>query len=967
MGLLKMAILIIGDLFFPPSGIPLFSILYFGWSYIKIKIKADIYLTYLLFLGIPQIILFFIIRLIALPFKESYGVLKWIEDKLENLTKGVEYVEHNVKKSVFGAMLFLALSFTIFQPSLGSLTSAASFISVSSLQGALFAVFVLLVGAFLPVILIATIISLFKGGIGGKDSGSELDSMYTSPGASEAASEYREAIESREQMHQAKSVVEKGAEKAAESEGSGILEWFKGCVPGNVSSVGGKLAELNPMASEAAEKRAKKAGKAGVASEGAEMGYEAVEAGEGVALWPLMIFAIILLVFQIGLIFAVFGFVVKLYMPLIGGPMLSALGFSAEYANYGGQAIEPYIPNVDLSPIAVMVQSQVAKLQCFAQGPECFTEWQMNNTQRPGSEEKGQEYDLDVEDFQIEQGQTIDVAYQPPSRPLSVSFALENPRYGLKGIPAEDVQYKIDVSNKRDKKLCGTDFLPINFYQDSLSIDKTTIPAGDSFAYGVGSQQEELVQEELNLFNCRLLQPGQAKITRTAELSYMYDYNSQSNLRVQAMSYENYADRDLDRGYKKSETADTPVKSYVNVYAPVLYDKTDEGDPRPRPFQVQIGLQTDDPNIRYRVDPDSVKFTPSRSTEIVDGQCGDFGEGKSSSEGVQSYELSDSAKEQILRETERSDRWYNQARSMSVMECTMKLEEPGQISSSGETLIMDVSANYTVIKDGNTKDFQLWNTLCSGRDCPLLVKQNQHLENSPESIQDNFLTTCDPNKRATAVGGCDVRSLGLSDGDTITEMDDMNEDAWINGVYGGEKINYELINEGDTAYDWNYLIEEDIPESAYRKAYFSKTGGKPVVGLTEDEWDWVDLGEEPLDEDLPPSAIYVTENAGEKDVESREITRRDVCADLHDGDKKAAVEEFAHAWQKNRYAEKVLFIKPWRVRSSCEPDQGFWEEAFDNLVDGEDKQDAYDDATSGCSGVLTLLKSGSYSCFESNQ
>ncbi len=962
MGLLTMAILIIGDLFLPPPGIPLFSILYFGWKYIKIKVKADIYLTYLLFLGIPQIILFFIIRLIALPFKESYGVLKWIEDKLENLTKGVEYVEHNIKKSVFGAVIFLVFAFSIFQPSLGTLTSAASVLSFSSIQGALITVVLLLVGAFLPVIILATIVSVLKGGIGGSDdSGSKLDSMYTNPGASSAADEYRDAMESREQLHEAKSAVEKGVSEAAEAEGSGVVEWFKGCVPSNVSSIGGELAELNPMASEAAEAGAKKAGRAGVASEGAEMGYEAVEAGEGVALWPLMIFAIILFVFQIGIIFALFGFMLKVYMPLIGGPIMGALGFSADYANYGGQAIAPYIPSINLEPVALAVQSQAAKLQCFREGPECFSEWQMNNTQRPGSEEEGEKYDLEVEGFEIERGQTIDVAYQRPARPLSVSFAMQNPMNGLKGIPAKDVQYKVVVRNNRDEQVCGTDFIPIQFYEQSDSIGETTIPPGDSYVVGVRTDTEETLTDNLNLFDCALLQPGQARVTRNAELSYMYDYFSQSNLRIRAMSYENYADRDLERSYKKSETADTPVKSFINVYSPVIYDELEDGERNARPFEVQIGFETDDPDVKYRVQPDSVTFTPSRSTEIIDGSCGDFELQSTGRADVQTYELDDSGRKQINSETFDANRWYTTARSPSVLECTMKLANSDEVSSSGETLIMDVSANYTVIKDDITDDFQIWNTLCSGKDCPLLLP-HQQLQGQSDEVKDNFLTTCNPGIRATAVGGCDVRSLGLDYDENIEDEDSLNQDYWQNGKLGGgpdgfETLNYELINEGETAYDWNYFIEEEVSESDYQYAYWAETGGKPVIGMDEEDWNGV-----VRDRDAPGRALYITDY-GQLDTEFEDnMANRVVCKEGFSSTKNA-VERYAEIWADNRGAEKLLYLKPWTVKNSCAPNQGWLNEVIDNFISGEDKQDKYEETKNECNGVLTVTEGGAYMCY----
>lgn len=961
MSFLVTVIMILGDIFLPPPGIPLFTILYFGWKYIKLKVKADVYLTYLLFFGIPQVVLFFIIKLIALPFKEGFGVLKWLENKLELLENGLEYVEHNLKKSVLGAVFFLILGFPIISPLISGIIPDGG-IMAFNLQSAAITVFLILASAFFPVVLIATIVDLVKGGLGsGKSkSDSRLDSMYTSPGGGPGDA-YKEMTEAMDNRRETAEAMEKGANKvtkaASKAEGSGLFSriaaWFKGCVPSNVASVGRKLLKLNPM-SKAGKKAAKKASKNAAAKQVASTAARVGEGAKGVSLLPLIPFALALLLLQVGIIFLIFGFVVELYLPYVMGPLAGAAGFTTDYATYGGQVLEPYIPNIDLEPVVLMVQGPLAKAQCFFEGPQCFSEWQMNNTQRPGSEEAGQEYDLTANGFEIEQGQTIDAAYQRPSRPLSVAFALENPRYGLKGISARDVQYRVLVRDNQGGELCGTEFLPISFYQDS-SIDSTTIPPGDSYAVGVGTNERNL-EESLNLFECRLLQPGQAKLTRTAELAFMYDYSSQSNLRIRAMSYENFADRDLDRGYKKSETADTPVKSYVNVYAPVLFDETEDGDRNARPFEVQIGLQTDDPNIRYRVDPESIRFTPSRSTEIVGGSCEDFEEASTGPGGVETYRLDDPGVTQIERETTDVGRWYTTARSPSVMECTMKIASPEDISSSGETLILDVSANYTVIKDGVTDDFQTWNTLCSGHNCPFLVPE-QTLNGQSERIQNNFISTCDPALRATAVGGCDVREPGIDYDTDIQDAEDLDEDAWVNGLGGNDVINYEKVNEGETAYDWNYFVQESAPESMRSHSYLSGTGGKPVIGLDEEEWTEITP-----DRDAPARALYIT-GAGEPDTRFRELSdQRAVCADLHGGSTENAVSEFAQIWGDRYSSEKVLYLKPASVKSSCEPNQGAIESFIDGVF-GQNAQQRYDEAKQGCDGVLTLFRSASYACY----
>lgn len=957
MGLILMTLVILGDLFAPPTGIPLFSILYFGWKYIKMKIKMDVYLTYLLFLGVPQIALMTLFRIIEIPFKGSLKLADKLEDELEYIKKGAEFLEHHPKKGLIMALISGVLMFATFAPSLTSLASSLTGGVTSILQTLL----ILLGGALLPVIIILGIYEWISSHLGsGESARDQLDSMYTDPGA---GNEMKEAREMRENLHEGKKAAGKAVEAA--EEGEGILgrlgEFAKSCVPKNVTSIGTDLVETLPIPiGPSAKRTAERTG----ASEASEIGYEAAaeetaviaEESKAVGLLPLTIAALILLVFQALLIGAIFMFVIHLYMPIIGGPMMAALGFSTDYATYGSQALQPYMPNIDMSPFVTMIQGPIAKAQCFFEGPQCLTEWKMNNTQRPGSEEEGQTYDLKSSGFEIEQGQTIDAAYQPPDRSLSVAFALENPMYGLKGIAARDVQYNVLVNDNAGEQVCGTDFIPINLYQRD-SIEPTTIPPGDSYSAGAAIQEPEAIKEQLTMLKCGLLQPGQAKLTRTAELQYMYDYSSQSNLRIKAMSYQNYADKNLDRVYKKSETADTPVKSYVNVYAPVLFDEMQDGTRKPRPFEVQIGLETDDLDVKYRVDPESIRFTPSRATEVA-GNCDDFTPISTSERDITTYKLDDSGIDQIRRETFENDRWYTKARSPSVMECTLSVSNPDQISASGETLIMDVSADYTVIKEGITDQFQAWNTLCSGLNCPLLVPENR-LSGLDESKREGFLTSCDPGKRATAVGGCDVRNPGISS-EGAAWQEEKIEDAWLTPqIPGSDIINFERIDEGETAYDWNMVVKES-GDAIKSFASIQKTDGKPVIGLTEDRFERVTS----IDQEAPPAALYVTESGGVKDTEFRQIDWRTVCADQFEGNKTKALNRFTTLWEERNYAESVLYLKPKAVTSSCNPSGGGLIDAIAGII-GQTKQERYESVKNNCNennGVLTVVKGG-FQCY----
>lgn len=936
-----------------------YYIIKIGWKYIEMCIKVDFWTIYLLVSVFTQLPIYVLI------IRPGIAGAHLFERLLGGIHEGVEVLHHQPKSAGALMAILSVIVFSFYPLSIQNLSAAVLAENMANFG------IIIFIASFIS-ILGAALYSHFtsknlKTGSGNQKSRA-LDPMYTGAQgaknavgqgvrgmqeASEQAEEVSELTQQARSKKKKKPWIPKNMKKAAMN--------LKGSIP----FMSSKTAARKTGTKAAKAKRANKAQKTGKAAKAGKAGAKLGTAGAAIGGWELVVLiaaallaALVMFIIQFVVVMVFAGAVFYAYLPIITGIFGDIFGFSADYANFGGQLLAPYIPNVDLQPVALMVQGPIAKAQCFFEGPQCISEWQMNNTQRPGSEEAGQTYDLSASGFEIEQGQTIDAAYQPPERSLSVAFALENPMYGLNGIAARNVQYSVLVKDNQGQELCGTDYVDISLY-DGGTIEETTIPPGDSYAAGASIRNTE-IENELTMLKCQLLQPGQAELNREAELRYKYEYSSQSNLRIRAMSYQNYADRDLDRDYRKSETADTPVKSFVNVYAPVLFDESRDGERTARPFEAQIGLETDDLDVRYRVQPDTVRFTPSRATEEV-GNCEDFEPVSGSSDGFTTYKLSESAQDQIERETYDSGNWYTSARSPSVMECTMKLSNPDQISSSGETLIMDVSANYTVIKDGTTDNFQTWNTLCSGRNCPLLVTQ-QSVDGLDEDLQNGFLTTCDPSKRATAVGGCDVRSSGIDDDGNI------DRDAWIEPDFTGDDgdlINYEKVEEGETAYNWNQFVEENNDQFS-GVALLQKTGGKPAIGLDKNDFNRIDTFDNDggHDDDTPSSALYITETNEGLDTEFVELDARRVCADNQNGNTDAAMNRFGEIWLERYYGDQLLYLKPTEIVEDCSPSQGTIQEIIDSL-DGEDAQDRYENAMGTCrdnNGVLTVYQDA-YQCY----
>jgi len=102
-----------------------------------------------------------------------------------------------------------------------------------------------------------------------------------------------------------------------------------------------------------------------------------------------------------------------------------------------------------------------------------------------------------------------------------------------------------------------------------------------------------------------------------------YDYSSQSTLQVQAMSRQNMLSLEERPRFKDSQTADTPVKTYVSVESPITYrDNTETGSAESSVFGLRVGFDTGQRDIKYRVHPEGFRLYDSSETLDVDSSDG---------------------------------------------------------------------------------------------------------------------------------------------------------------------------------------------------------------------------------------------------------------------------------------------------------------------------------------------------------
>lgn len=479
--------------------------------------------------------------------------------------------------------------------------------------------------------------------------------------------------------------------------------------------------------------------------------------------------------------------------------------FTGVGAGYGGLADDMFGSYTagfgDIgSEVSYQAGRAVKTISCFGNAG-CIREWQLNQTRRPGSEDVGETYELRVENLMVYGSDVgVDVAYQRPNAQVPVSFLLTNTRHGLKGINAENVDYRVKVRDERlvgGTDLCETDWLDLEKFggnppSDSDIFEDRLLPgeAVEPLNYASG-------EDSLNLQECGLLQPS-AGTNMDFILQVRYDYSSQSTLQVDAMSRDHRRSEEIPIEFKNSETADTPVETYIEVRSPILFQDTDSGR-TPIPFRSRIGVQTDERDIRYKIDTDDFEMTDSEITEALD--CNGL------DESGNTYTLAEQASRRIERR-QRED-WFSHRNQPVPVSCQFQIKESevDSISPTGETLTMSADVSYTVLKEEQRESFEVANSLCTDYNCPMLIplqsnsitdniarkKLDEELEPGDDGYWNKSYAHC--GRPQDAQQGCSViRSFKLEDRSAgpITDQTVQQGEIALN-VTGGGDITSEYV------------------------------------------------------------------------------------------------------------------------------------------------------------------------------
>ena len=509
----------------------------------------------------------------------------------------------------------------------------------------------------------------------------------------------------------------------------------------------------------------------------------------------VLLVVLIVLVFVWSIVAAIFvaifgGLMHAIVFPFLGEAFGVATGFGADVGGAVGSG-----PSASLdapSGLSNSINLATARVSCMLEGPACMQEWRANNTQRPGSEDVGREFGLEIESFNVNSGQTLDISRRRQSDNIPIQFDVYNPIQGLKGIEARDVQYRVAVdggpttncvSGWRD---LGGRFLGSN--NNAISPGGFARPTGDL--------------EDLTLKNCGALQPGYSQ-DMNAELQIKYDYSSQSTLQFQAMAEDYRLDQDIEPDPKESKTANTPVKTFVNVQSPVVFRDTPSGR-QPTTFPVWFGFETDSFNLEYQVKPQDFKIYSSSLLTDVDqvspqdynldveedefsGTCNDI-----TYQDNSEYNLSSSYSDTNIERSQEREAWFSKGTGPSDARCTMILAPNflDSISPTGESMSIRVDANYTVTVSSNNAEFEVTNNRCnSGQiNCPLIVPNS-------ENEGGNISSACNTKTDIQSTDGC-----------TVIE----NSDAWASNpdlINKDSELSTDISNR-ETAYRLSTLIND---------------------------------------------------------------------------------------------------------------------------------------------------------------
>jgi hypothetical protein len=438
-----------------------------------------------------------------------------------------------------------------------------------------------------------------------------------------------------------------------------------------------------------------------------------------------------------------------------GGPVGEALGISQDYvAYYEERFSNQFLAGRDLGDVVPMdgvfegAEKFRAQVGCALKGPACLRQWRLNNTERPDSNDVGETYSLDIEEFNLGSGSQLDIADKRNNYSIPISYSLSNDRRGLKGIAARDINYNvriIDDDSGRQEPLCETGYYPVpGFDLDSDEVENDLPP-------GTSASTEFLRHKSLNLSNCELTQPG-AGIFKTGLLDVKYDYFSQATLNFEVMSLEEKTAREVNSENKNSKTFDSPVKAALQTNDPAVYERsiaTDESESgyAGNPIAVRATLNADQDDISFKV-RDLALDIPDRlcvmdedrecmeidweEGEFVDGSLEDAWQCSLEPDGTRNGNhvmvLTDQVRSEIIQnETTEKEKnlnlgaeWFDDEVPPDIFGCAFGLKNPAQVTPTGESFLIDIRTNYTVRIGKRLGSFEVLNTRCREINCPMI-------------------------------------------------------------------------------------------------------------------------------------------------------------------------------------------------------------------------------------------------------
>ncbi|QGA80794.1 hypothetical protein LC1Nh_0912 [Candidatus Nanohalobium constans] len=428
-------------------------------------------------------------------------------------------------------------------------------------------------------------------------------------------------------------------------------------------------------------------------------------------------------------------------------------------------------------------------LSCFGDAG-CIKEWELNNTQEPGSNDVGETYELRVDGFNVfGADQSFDVAYQAPGTGIPISFLLKNTRHQLKGIDARNVSYRLRITETKfasgSDDQCSSGWISLQKYgQDVDGLGEGN--ANNLLLPGESAEPLNWQEEDMSLADCGLLQPGPSN-SFDALLQVKYNYSSHSILQIDAMSNRHRNEENIERDRKNSDAVDTPVQSYIATRNPMTFSEVN-GDRIDRPQQFEVGISTDENDVSYKVDAESFEFKDSSLTDHVESECS--GLVKADEGGENMFELNKSVKEDIGDRQE--DSWFDKRSSAVKAFCNFEFNDPEEISATGETLTFTAEADYQLKLSEHRTSFKVRNTRCTTENCPMLkpVSENldtivqtdlddQDINRSSEDYRDKQYAIC--GRPQDDEDGCSVLKNGFKDRSSLVE-ENREEESRENGA-----------------------------------------------------------------------------------------------------------------------------------------------------------------------------------------